>query len=308
MLNFILACYGMTFILVYGKSGMGKTTDCGYSFPNALFVAQKGALQSIRHTCGYDPAQVTVYDLFELNNLLTKLKKEGSEYKTLVIDDFTILVDRTKAKLSDRMRDIRALYGKLQDLVIRFRALARDCDMDVILTCHERDPRTNDKNEFIRGGPYLSGKLAEDLPSDSDIVLRCGTEGMMKGFQGIYRCEMSTRFVMKCRFNICYHISPLPMNLGEILRAVSDERERLGYAPIRVDRHPNFAQQEELVEKFSRHLEQFTDFTPEVNNLYSSLLQGGISSHAARWTLRDAIDRTIIRRALTQKDSVYYAV
>ena len=43
------------FVCVYGPPGVGKTTDCGYSFPNALFLAAPGALKPLRSVCGYKP-------------------------------------------------------------------------------------------------------------------------------------------------------------------------------------------------------------------------------------------------------------
>ena len=49
------------FICVYGNSGIGKTTDMGFAFPNALFVAFAGATKSSVSTCGYTPREVQVH-------------------------------------------------------------------------------------------------------------------------------------------------------------------------------------------------------------------------------------------------------
>jgi hypothetical protein len=92
------------------------------------------------------------------------------------------------------------------------------------------------------------------------------------------------------------------------LRAVSTARKELGYEGFEITRHPSFPEQEAVVEDLSNHLAQFPDFTSEVNTLYTSLIEKGVSIHNTRWTLRDAIDRTLIRRALSTKNSMYYAV
>lgn len=59
--------------LSYGPSGIGKTTDTGLSFPNALFIAAPGALQSIRNVAGYDPLVENASTLLDV----TKARLQG---------------------------------------------------------------------------------------------------------------------------------------------------------------------------------------------------------------------------------------
>ena len=94
---------------------------------------------------------------------------------------------------------------------------------------------------------------------------------------------------MKDRFGLCYALSPAPMNLGEILRQAGYDISRLKSLPW----------QEEVVEKFSMELESSSDVYGKANELYAQLLSKGIDYRAAQWTLRDALDRMTIRRALS---------
>ena len=55
----------------------------------------------------------------------------------------------------------------------------------------------------------------------------------------------------------------------------------------------------ESTEKFSMELESSSDVYGKANELYAQLLSKGIDYRAAQWTLRDALDRMTIRRALS---------
>jgi hypothetical protein len=43
------------------------------------------------------------------------------------------------------------------------------------------------------------------------------------------------------------------------------------------------------------------------NAVYADLLKNGVNPMHARWTLRDALDRTVIQRALAARNAVFFA-
>ena len=98
---------------------------------------------------------------------------------------------------------------------------------------------------------------------------------------------------MKDRFNIVSVIDPAPMNLAEILRA----------GGIAIERHPDAQEQEEIVEKFSQQLQALDNPTAQLNDYFKRLKDTGLSVPAARWILRDSIDRATIRKALDLANS-----
>ena len=141
----------------------------------------------------------------------------------------------------------------------------------------------------------LSGKLPEQIPAMCDMVFRCGHEPMRKPWPGVYHCEFSTDYVMKDRFNVATRIHPAPMNLSEILRAA-------GYD---MSRHSDLGWQEEVVEKVALSLLSGEPVAETVNSSYKHLIEGGVTPAAARWTMRDALDRSVIRRALASTDGTF---
>jgi len=282
-------------VLTYGPSGSGKTTDLGYSFPNGVFIAARGALQSVRSVCGYNPKSVAVSIIDEATVFLEKLAKTKNHgIDAVVVDDFSFLAEQQFAVYDKRYSGF-TLWGKLRDSALAFRNAARYSDVHVILNCWEQPPKMKQDGTRVRGGPMLSGKLPEQIPAMCDMVLRCGSEAMRKPWSGVYRCSYSTDYVMKDRFHVASRLDPAPMNLAEILRAGGYE----------IERHKDLQWQEEIVENVASALISGEPVADTVNSSYRTLVDGGVSTHAARWTMRDALDRSVIRRAISATDDLF---
>ncbi len=282
-------------VCTYGPSGSGKTTDLGYSFPNGVFMAARGALQPVRSLCGYEPHAVEAQIIDDATAFLEKLAKTKDHgYDAVLVDDFSFLAEQQFAVYDKRFSGF-TLWGKLRDSAIAFRNAARYANVHVVLNCWEQPPKVKADGTRIRGGPMLSGKLPEQIPAMCDMVLRCGHEPMRKPWAGVYRCGYSTDYVMKDRFNIAARLDPAPMNLGETLRAA-------GYD---VRRHPDLPWQEEVVQSLATTLVDGAPLADTVNSSYKTLVEAGISPAAARWTMRDAMDRAVIARALQATDDVF---
>jgi len=281
-------------ILVYGPAGGGKTVDLGLSFPNQLCIASRGALQSVYHMAGFLPDHIEVETIEEATAAIQRYGKSG-KYDAIGVDDFSLMAQKTFSLLEKKYRGYK-VWGALRDVTLAFRNAARVAGCHIILNCWMNDPKTKNDGTFIRGGPMLSGKLPEELPALCDLVLKCDHESEQKPWTGVYRCEHSTRFVMKDRFNLCYDLSPIPMNLGEILRAAGYE----------VSRHPQMPWQEDVVERFALLLDQANgSYIATSNKLFGQLVTAGIDPKAAKWTMRDAMDRCVIRRSIASRNSQF---
>jgi len=286
--------------LSYGPSGAGKTTDTGLSFPNALFIAAPGALQSVRNVGGYEPlveSATTIPDVTKLITTIGQYKAKGADTKidAVVVDDFSYLAEQTFAQLEKKFNGFR-LWGELRDAVIDFRNAARFAKVHIVMNAWEQPPKDKIGGGRVKGGPMLSGNLPEQVPAMFDMVLRCGLDPMRKPWPGIYQCVADPNYIMKDRLNIASACHPAPMNMAELIRAA-------GYT---VSRLPSLSWQEEIVEKLAN---QMTAEGPArdkdiANAAYLDLVKHVAPPHA-RWTLRDALDRTIIRRALKARDSVF---
>jgi len=282
-------------VCTYGPSGSGKTTDLGYSFPNAVFIAARGALQPVRSLCGYEPHTMEAQIMDDATKFLEKLGNvKDHQFDAVVVDDFSFLAEQQFAVYDKRFSGF-TLWGKLRDAALAFRNAARYANVHVILNCWEQAPKMRADGTRLRGGPMLSGKLPEQIPAMCDMVFRCGHEPMRKPWPGVYQCQFSTDYVMKDRFNVATRIHPAPMNLAEILRAA-------GYD---MSRHSDLGWQEEVVEKVALSLLSGEPVAETVNSSYKHLIEGGVTPAAARWTMRDALDRSVIRRALSATEGIF---
>lgn len=282
------------FACVYGPSGIGKTSDTGYSFPNGLFLAAPGALKPIPALCGYTPAQMPVETMDDATRAIEAAKVQGG-YDAIVVDDFSFLAEQTMAAYEKRYSGFR-LFGALRDSVLAFRNAARFAGLHVIVTCWMKPPRMRDDGMRIRGGPDLTGKLPEQLPAMCDLVLRADHDPQRKPWHGIYRVNGGTDYVGKDRDHGTP--SPAPMNLGEILR-------HNGYA---VSRAKGLEWQEQIVEEIAQSLaaqdpKQDRELLEQV---YSALLAQGRDPRHVRWTVRDAWDRTALRRATATRNASFF--
>jgi hypothetical protein len=288
--------------LSYGPSGIGKTTDTGLSFPNALFIAAPGALQSIRNVAGYDPLVENATTLLDVTKLVSKVgeyRAKGADVKidAVVVDDFSYLAEQTFASLEKKFNGFR-LWGELRDAVLDFRNAARFAKVHVVVNCWEQPPKDKPGGGRVKGGPMLSGNLPEQVPAMFDMVLRCGLDPMRKPWPGIYQCVADPNYIMKDRLNVASAAHPAPMNMAELMRAA-------GYT---VSRRTDAAWQEEMVEKVAKTIIEAGPGREKevVNSTYIDLIKH-VTVPQARWTLRDAMDRAVIRRAMAARDAVFLA-
>lgn len=289
-------------ILTYGPSGSGKTTDNGYSFPNALFIAAPGALQSIRNTVGYEPTFTTANTISDVTNLINTIGKyrakgTNSPIDAVVIDDFSFLTEQTFATLEKKFNGFK-LWGELRDQVMEFRNAARFAKVHIIMNAWEQPPKDRKGGGRVKGGPQLSGNLPEQVPAMFDMVLRCGFDTMRKPWSGVYQCSLDPNYIMKDRLHIAARCNPAPMNLAELLRAS-------GYA---VSRRADAPWQEGAVETIAKRL---LDGGPErdreqANGAFATLRSSGVPETLCRWTIRDALDRAVIRRALAAQNNLFF--
>lgn len=279
------------FVVIYGRSGFGKTGDVGAAYPGGLFIASAGAVSSINSWYGVSVARTQVPTLMELNKNFPAWIK-GGKYTALVIDEFDFLAEETMAALEKRVTGFK-LFGALRNEVALTARIARDASLPVILTSLEKPPKIKEDGTKILGGPSLTGDLPEKLPGMADIVLRAIKDPLRKPWPVVYTPDGGVDYVGKDRYSIVP--SPSPMNLGEILRS------RFHVPRI----HP---WQEERVVELHTALFQGDpkDDAAVITAYYSYLLGHGIPVQAARWTVRDGWDRTLLARARRAKEASYF--
>ena len=293
--EFLHAVHGDPFVAcVYGPSGVGKTVDTGYSFPNALFLAAPGGLQSIRSVCGFVPESEPAETLGDVLAVLQRLKKTGS-HRTVVVDDFSFTAQRTLASLESQKLSGWRLWGKLKDLGLALRDESRFCGVNVVLSCWEQAPKTKPDGSRLRGGPQLPLNLPDQIPAMCDVVLRAVHEPGRKPWPTAYTCSSNPEYITKDRYHVASRLGSAPMNLGEILRWGGAYVERAAHLP----------DQEEQVAALSQWVVSNSPDPKAINEVFRSLVQNGSTSQEAAWTMRDALDRAVLHRMAEKSKTTF---
>ena len=273
------------FICAYGVSGVGKTMDALYSFPEALFIAMPGALKPSRQIFDWEPRRAIVPGLHELCVLLTQLTP--NVVSAVVIDDFSLLVDVTFSDLEKKYTGFH-LWGALRDYILLVRRLGRQLGIHVLLNAHAIEARTA-KGRFVRGGPKLPGTMSEDFPTACDTVVRAVMGPPRVGYRGQYRATMSDdpNWVAKDREGRFW--DGCPMNTAELLRSA-------GYV---LPRPVPYRWMDDAVEDLAQALEPKLG-DPQLGARLEAVVGPALAAKCgdvrlAKWVLRDALDRAIIR-------------
>tara|TARA_R110002060_G_scaffold30712_2_gene41239 strand:+ start:224 stop:1132 length:909 start_codon:yes stop_codon:yes gene_type:complete len=288
-----------TTIIKYGVSGIGKTTDDGYSFPNGIFLAAAGALRSIEELCGYQPKQITVRslkDALEAVDNLINLQSKGwagldptDIPDALIVDDFSLMVETFTLDLQERGIKGFDLWRIIRHNVLLFRDKIQSLHMHCIVNCWEQAPTNKDKKGltfFLRGGPKLPSDLPELFPAGFHMALRCRFSHERPGWGAVYQTKGDKDWTCRDRHNACP--DPAPMNLGELLRSANYKMSRLALIA---------SWQEDKVEELSQNFLAYGSPKQFANENYTLLINEGHHHLHARWTIRDAWDRALIRKA-----------
>lgn len=175
-------------MLVYGNSGVGKTTLAGSSaavkeMSPVLLVDIEGGNLSLKKTYP-DVEVVRVKTWDQMQDVYDELHRGKSGYRTVIIDSLTEvqwfsmagvmdeMVAKAKREGDDRDPDIPSQreWGKNINQVRKFVRAFRDLDVNTIFTAlakSDKDPRSG----LNLTKPSLPGKLANEVPGFIDEVM-----------------------------------------------------------------------------------------------------------------------------------------
>ena len=284
-----------SFVCVYAASGMGKTTDEGYSFPTAVQIAAPGALKPLISVCGYDPYKTgQVYEIGmgpgKVNTIkdataVVRAETKKGRCTALVVDDFSFLAELTFAFYETKKLKGFQLFGAVREDTLDFRDACRFAGFHVMLSCWERSPGIV-AGVYRKGGPKLHGDLPEAMPGICDLVLRGGEDANRKPWKGVYRAGLDPDYVTKDRLNVVQGVAP--MNTAEILR----------FAGYVIPRHPGLPWQDQAVDRIAKMiLDAGIAHDGETGTIaLAALRDKGYATQYIMWTLRDAIDRVALTR------------
>jgi phage nucleotide-binding protein len=175
-------------ILIYGKSGVGKTMLMGSAdavpwMRKMLVIDVEGGAMSLSHSYpNVDIVRVTDWD--DVQEIYDFLYAGNHDYATVGIDSLTemqklnmsqVLANRimereAKGDTQDPdVPDMRA-WGKNIEQMRRFVRAFRDLPMNCIFTALVKEDK-NSRTAVIEKKPSLSGKLADEVAGFLDIVV-----------------------------------------------------------------------------------------------------------------------------------------
>jgi len=170
-------------MLVYGKSGVGKTRLAGsaYEVPEmrrVLYIDIEGGIMTLRKEFpGVERVRVSSWK--DMQKIYNALYAGGHGFATVILDSLTEIqkfnMDEIMRKLVDaneaRDEDVPSIreWGKNLEQIRRFVRAFRDLPLNVIFTALEM--QREDRMKRPINLPSLSGKMAGEVAAFLDIVL-----------------------------------------------------------------------------------------------------------------------------------------
>lgn len=293
-----------TVAMLMGIPKTGKTGDAIYAYPQALFLAVPGALKIAKEVIGIDIPAQRIRNPASVRAAVDAIGTPPTGATAVVIDDLSLLVEATVRTYELGGVTRWTLWRTIRNDLMDLRMAARRQGLPVLFTLHDKEPRYDEAktadNVMTRvmldaGGPNLPGQMAKGMPAVCDMILHARkSESLVSLWPVVYENLPLNAKVEGVGLRELPPISPLPQNVGEILRLAG----HLVPEP--------FAGHEETVEKLAR---VFISKPDEIKNLAAAAvikLDAKFAAQGARawvrrtWVLRDALARAQLRLALAE--------
>lgn len=284
------------FTLIYGDLKTGKTCAVLAAYPTSRYVAAPGALGPAQSVWGFDePKAIDLETFKDVTEYASKLKP--GETAGLVVDDVTLIADRTVAKYQ-KTKDGFDLWGAIFDDAIELRDALRRINTHCVFTCHAV-PAEVKQGVRLRGGPAFPGQTRKKLPAAVDLLLRVEPRAAVFGEASPFGWPYALRTLMDgdwlagSRYNTPDYA---PLNLREVL----------GLAGFRLPRVRGLEWQEVIAEKIAGQLvgldEEGTPKVADVDfcrKLWDACRRSckGRDERHIEWAIADGYDRAILRIA-----------
>lgn len=283
------------FALVYGQSGLGKSTDMAATFPNALFVARPGGMQSAQSFLGIGVAEAHVRTLEEVINLIGYAKQRGHD--AIVVDDLSLLAESTERDLDATMategnRNKFAKYNVLNGLAASLREQGRFAGIHFACNAHERVAGTDAKGASRNGGPKLpSWNMGDSIVHEASLVLRVAKDAQRtQQWQTVYDCQHERMWVGKDRLTATATRSP--HNMRAILTAG-------GYT---LSRAPGLEWQDDVALAVAQKAADGQETADIVALLWPKLVgNAGFDPRHVAWAIRDGLASAELSAATTDR-------
>lgn len=158
-------------VLVYGPSGIGKTTLCA-SAPSPVIFGAEGGMLSLNW------AQIPYYEIRTVEELTdvfnwAQNSAEAKQFETYCLDSLTEIAEVVLSNAKQQVKDPRQAYGELLEQMMHTVRAFRDLQgKHVVMTAHQAMMK-DESTQITTHVPSMPGtKLGPKLPYHFDEVFR----------------------------------------------------------------------------------------------------------------------------------------
>lgn len=283
--------------ILYGPSGLGKSTKLVEGLCNALGACRKGGLLpassfiGLRTDLGQKPIrEVHVSSLFDVLVLIRVAREKG--FDAVIVDDLTLVAEETVPLLeAQHGADGWGKWMAFKQLMLDIRMAGRASGIHVWFNAHPREPWLDKKTgRMEEGGPMLPSKnQTKTLPHEVDtglyIIEDSTRPGDCRAARASFTCGALPGWWTKDR-----HSAAPPQGPAN-LRAV------LVTAGYNLSRRPGLEWQDQIMwgaaEKIMALARESSEGPIQAGRaygeqLYQRLLDSGRAPEHIMWALRDA--------------------
>ena len=161
-------------LLLYGRSGIGKTCSLAYCPKPIILSAENGLLSLKSKAVPY----IQIDDIEALRKAYTWLIKsdEGKQYQTICIDSISEVCDQAMTECKQRIgNDPAKLYPELRASVLPLLSAFKSMPRHFVAIAHETTKQS--QHDHLTAPSVTGNKLSDDLPYVFDVVLHYTLDG-----------------------------------------------------------------------------------------------------------------------------------
>lgn len=160
-------------ILVYGRSGVGKTT-LARTAPKPLILSAEAGLLSLRDIDLPVIIIRTVEDLSAAHDWITT-SPHAVQFETIFLDSLTEIAEQVLSHAKLQVKDPRQAYGELIDKMNMLVRSFRDIPGKNVVMLAKLESNSDEVTKMTMFGPAMPGKkVSQQLPYLFDEVFRLG--------------------------------------------------------------------------------------------------------------------------------------